>query len=249
MKNVTVEGIVMEDDFPLQIDLYITQQECKNLPTNTTLHEYKGTELKNVNSTYMLTGSKVDLRVLASTEGLKSKSIGFYIVPIVDSSDFDRHNTKAHRHPIKVRTNGTMKETNITCEIQSSNYYSLQFSPLKMPVTLSYEMTVEIRSIDLTKLDTTAFGSLRSDGDSRSVQAKLTQWQSHYCLIAFIYSSTNMYHYIHTKVIFTLDYTKTLGLTVPLVTVWTFGIPVVIVIGFCYLLYKCNRRNFEYSEL
>ena len=108
-------------------------------------------------------------------------------------------------------------------------------------------MTVEIRSIDLTTLDTTAFGSLRRNGDS--VQAKLDHWQSHYCLIAFIYSSTNVYHYIHTKVIFTLDYAKTLGLTVPLVTVWTLGIPVAILIGFCCLSYRRNQRDFEYSEL
>lgn len=247
VREVTVKEIEMEDDFPLQIDLYITEQECRNLPTSTALHEYNGTQLKNVNSTYMLAGSKVDLHILASTKSLQSKSIEFYIVAIVDSSDFDPRNTKAHRYPIKVGTNGTMEGTNITHTIHTSNYYSLIFIVPKLSVILSYEMTVEIYSINLTALDTTAFGTVRKNDDS--VQAKLAHWQSYYCLIASVHSSTNVYHYIHTKVIFTLDYKKTLGLTVPLVAIWTIGLLVVIGIAICCISKYMYRRRFGYRRL
>ena len=208
VKNVTVKEIEKEDDVSHKIDLYITQQECKNLPTNTTSNVYNGTKLKNVNSTYMLAGSRVDLHVHASTMYSVSKAIAFYIVATVDSSTFDPHDTTAHKYHINVGTNGIIEPTSITYKIQSSNYYSLIFVVPHEPVNLSYEMTVEIRSIDLIALNTNAFGCLKRNGDS--AHAKLVHWQSHYCLIAFIYRSIIISPYIHTKVIFTPDYVKTL---------------------------------------
>ena len=248
VKEVTVKEKEKEDDFSHQIDLYITQQECKSLPTNTTSHVYNGTKLQNVDSTYMLAGSSVDLQILASTTYPNSKTIGFYIVATVDSSTFDPHNTPAHRYPINVGTNGNMEGTNITHEIQRSNYYSLMFVVPLEPVTLSYEITVEIRSIDLTALDTTAFGSLRRNGDS--VKAKLAHWQSHYCLIAFIYSYTIISPYIHTEVVFTPDYAKTLGLTLTLAAVWTTIIAALTaaLMIICYIIRK-RRSHSNYNKL
>ena len=245
VKNVTVKEIEMEDDVSLQIDLYITQQECKNLPTNTTSRVYNGTKLNNVSSTYMLAGSRVDLHVYASTTYSISKTIGFYIVATVDSSTFDSH-TSAHRYPVNVGINGNMEPTNVTHKIEISNYYSLMFVVPPEPVTLSYEMTVEIRSIDLTALDATAFGSLRRDGDS--AQAKLIQWQSQYCLIAVVYSYTNISPYIHTEVVFIPDYLKTLGLTVAPAAVWTIIMTGLVIIC-CYCICKRRSRHSNYNEL
>ena len=221
VKEVTVKEHVHSRHLSHLIELYLAQHKCDELSRNITVEQYSGTEFQNTSSRYMLAGSKIDLHACLSTDSDKNSQVhvDFYIVENVDRSEFDPYDV--FTRTIRVGTSENMICTNITEEIHRSNYFFLIFLLPSVSLNISYELTLEIHSINLTELNTDHFGSITYDDES--VSKDLAHLNDDYCLVADIYSYEFTHPFVHTEVTFTLNYSKTLGITLSLIAVWIIG--------------------------
>ena len=198
VKEVTVKEHVHSRDLSHLIELYLAQHKCDDISRNITVEQYNGTEFRNTSSRYMLAGSKLNLHACLSTDSDKSSHVhvDFYIVENVDKSDFDPYDI--FTQAIRVGR-GNMICTNITEEIHRSNYFFLVFLLPSVPLNISYELTLEIHSINLTALNIDHFGSIAYDNES--VSRDLAHFNDDYCLVADIYSYELTHPFVHTEVI------------------------------------------------
>lgn len=152
-----------------------------------------------------------------STDSDKNSQVhvDFYIVENVDRSEFDPYDV--FTRTIRVGTSG-----NMFVQISQRRFIDfLIFLLPSVPLNISYELTLEIHSINLTALNTDYFGSITYDNES--VSKDLAHLNDNYCLVADIYSYEFTHPFVHTEVTFTLNYSMTLGITLSLIAVWIIG--------------------------
>ena len=230
VKEVKVQENVWSRESAHKIDVYMTQQGCNDVPTFITVDDYIGSQFMNTTPTYMVAGSKIDIYACVGTSDDVESHIELYIVSQVDDTDFDPYEVISTT--IEVGAKGEMKCSNITKEIQNSDYYYLVFLLPSKPLNVSCEIHKEIVSIDVKALNTSYIGFVWYKDDSVSIN--LPHWRETYCLLGDVQSYEVMRPFVHTEVRLSLNYSKTLGLTlglgIPLLILWTIGVTMAVLI-------------------
>ena len=236
VKEVTVREHVLSRDSSHKIGLYITQQSCDNIPMSTTVYEYRRHTFMNTTPTYMVAGSRIDLHTCVSTEFTSQSQVEFYIVENADNSRFNPY--EAVSKPIEVGSMGREKCTNIIKEIEKSDYYYLVFLIPSKPLNISFELYMDIVTIDLGPLNSSYVSSLWYSEDTVSMEP--AGWREAHCLVADIDSYEAMRPFVNTEVLFSLNYNKTLGLTlglvIPLLLLWAICVTALC----CYVKWCCS---------
>ena len=100
-------------------------------------------------------------------------------------------NCKDCRHRIRVGKNGVSLTTNLVLWISSNDYYSFQ---LRVPqvVTLTYNLSVEIKQVDVDALNGTILETIISDDQTTGKSVGLQTGQE--CLFADIVYNSNVTH-------------------------------------------------------
>ena len=141
--------------------------------------------------------------------------------------------------PMSILLNSSWEET-LTKKIKSSDYYFLVFLLPSIELNVTHEMSFEHVTIDLTELNSSYIGSLTYSTDS--LTAELDGWREDYCLVGDIYSYEMTWPFVHAEVWYTLNYSKTLGLTlglgIPLLLLW-----IVSVLMCIFGWRKCHGTN------
>ena len=250
VKNFRVEELVLSHDSSHQIDLHLVQRDCNRLPTITTMYERNGSQFENVTLTYMLAGSRIELSVCANTTETGSNRIAFYIVAKVDNFfrfDPDEASDNGEISSYFIRVGKGMEEcTNITKDIDTSDFYFLKFVVPEEPLILRYELRMEVLSINSTALSSSYFGTLQESGDR--VSAALSTFRDNFCLVGNVNINglRRRNEYVRTKVVLSPDYSKALGVTIPVVIVWTTVLFVVVMLcclRCCFYKYRRVRIN------
>ena len=248
-EQISVQQIVDVDDSSHRVPLYLSGTKCRDLPTTLALQNYSEPQI-SIPPVYMLEHSEIEARICASTTQLESNRVVFYILRTVGNYiSFNPHhpNENDYHKSVPVGTNGTKKCTVITRTLNDRDYYSVKFHSPEH-VVLTYNLTMRIRQLDSSALNTTPIGVIEPENDQK-IGKNIPFQIKQYCLFANIqhtsFSSTN--NYTSLEVQFKPRKGATLGITLPVVLLSVIGgvVAIVITIG-CYI---CKRRQCGYTSV
>jgi hypothetical protein len=237
------------DDSSHRVLLYLSDDQCYQLPTTLVVHNYSEPQI-SIPPVYMLEHSEIEARICASTTQLESNRVVFYILRTVGNYiSFNPHhpNENDYHKSVPVGTNGTKKCTVITRTLNDRDYYSVKFHSPEH-VVLTYNLTMRIRQLDSSALNTTPIGVIEPENDQK-IGKNIPFQIKQYCLFANIqhtaFSSTN--NYTSLEVQFKPRKGASLGITLPVVLLSVIGgvVAIVITIG-CYI---CKRRQCGYTSV
>ena len=139
----------------------------------------------------MLKNSKILLHTCASTEGKEYNPIFFYIIrTVANSIHFSPNQKDNFKHKIIVGKYGFTNSTRIFYQVTENDYYSVRFSSISSDITLTYNLTMTIKQVDLDDVNSTWTGTTYDDGQSVGESIKLGTGK--YCLFADIQDSSRL---------------------------------------------------------
>ena len=206
---------------------------------------------------YMLEQSEIIMNnICASTDGSESNPIVFFILKgISEYIDFNPRNKNSYYkyHTFKVRTHGNnkCKHNHITWKISESDYYSVKIvRPSTPSITLSYNLTMRTRHLDIEEMNKTNIlievGVIEPDNDdNQNTSRDIPFATKKYCLFAeikkTIMRSTN--NFTSLEVVPVPRYGAPLAITViPFVC---FIIIIVVVVIFVKICIYYKYRNYD----
>ena len=172
--------------------VFLSHENCHHLPTNDIEHQYDGTTTKNsIDPVYMLEGSNITTNICASTKYSGSYCVEVYILKGVHEYLYFDPRTSIYYKSIPVGTNKEEKCTYIIFRITIKDYYSVKFLP-PPHVSLTYNLTMQVRSLNIDDLRNTSFvGTIEPDDDSEVIDIPIGLGTSQYCLFAYIQESSD----------------------------------------------------------
>lgn len=205
VKQVSVEQEIdnVEDSFH-NIKVFLAHSSCHDLPTLTTVDEYTETSELHTETVYMLKNSEIILHASATTDNVESNPVMFYITKTVENyNHFDPHNpdTIEYHKGIQVGTKGNKKYSNIYYRVKEHDYYSVKIVVHRgqSDVTLNYNLTMNIKQLDIDSLNSSVIGIIKHDSDEKKIKA-ISLGNSQYCLFADIMESTINSTYNYTTI-------------------------------------------------
>lgn len=255
-QTIIVKQDVDFDDSPHEISVFIAKENCHSLPTITTSTLYNEEQL-SIHLVYMLEQSEITMyNICASTEGPESNHISFFILRgISEYIDFNPHDKNSYYkyHSFKVGTQGNNQciHKHITWKISESDYYSVKIFPPPSPsITLSYNLTMHTRHLDIKAMNKTStlieVGVIEPDNDdNQKISRDIPLATKKYCLFAEIEKTTmqSTNNFTSLEVVPVHCYGAPLAITVlPFVSFIVITVVVVIFVKIC-IYYK--RRNYD----
>ena len=180
------------DDSLHKIYIYLANRVCNDLKVSTTTCIFNDTFPPPNHPVYMLENSVISLHACASTE-VSDNPVLFYIIETVENYiDFNpRHPpSKGYQKRISVGKNGVSIPTKYMVPLSQSDYYTLKFEKPK-DVTLTYNVSLEVRQIDTDAENTTLLGVIGRTNHNQTVGTTIKLGYGDYCLFADIQGSSH----------------------------------------------------------
>jgi hypothetical protein len=195
VKEFTVNQQVRGDlyDSFHTVFVFLSNTACSNLPIVVTTESYNETSELPYGPVYMLKNSIISLNVCASTKSPDDDPLILYILKTVEKFlNFDpKHPSKQYyRKHILVGNNGFTNCTNISLVLSQSDYYTINFL-LPKGITLVYNITVNIKQIDVDAVNTTLLGTFKSSDGDQTIRDTVKLGTGKHCLFADIQTSSN----------------------------------------------------------
>lgn len=239
---VEQEVASITDDSYHEVSLYLERSACNDLPTIARLYKYNETfSPPTLMPLYMLEHSSISFHAMASTPNQDSNPAYFYIVRSAENSIHFDPNCNDCRYRIRVGKKGSFKPTKVLKQISASDYYSFK---IRVPefVTVTYNLSVEIKEVDIDAINGTLLGTIDPDSDDQTIGNALKLSSGQHCLFADIQYSSNITHdYTFLEVHIQSRLDASVGITVCLLLVL-----LVVIFLFEALLYlsykKCTSK-------
>ncbi|CAI8011202.1 hypothetical protein GBAR_LOCUS7269 [Geodia barretti] len=197
VKQFYVEQEVDSKDSSHTVYVYLTNYPCNELPTTIKLHHYSEVFPPSTIPVYMLEHSYILLHANAITSKFENNPVFFYITRTVESSIHFDSTSKEGRYRISVGKDGYLNSTNISVSVHASDYYSFRFI-VPQAVTLTYNLTLMIRQIDLDAFNATLVGTIGFNSDDQRAGEKIKFGTGEYCVFASIHESAYPATYNYT---------------------------------------------------
>ena len=195
VKEFNVNQLVKSDlyDSLHTVFVFLSKTACSNLPIVVTTERYNETSQPPYGPVYMLKNSIISLNICASTESPDNDPLNLYILKTVEKFlNFDpKHPSKEYyRKHILVGNNGFTNCTNISLVLSQSDYYTINFL-LPKGITLMYNITENIKQIDVDAVNTTLLGTFKSSNSDQTIRDRVELGTGQHCLFGDIRTSSN----------------------------------------------------------
>ena len=241
------EDYSVDDDSYHEIIAYLENSACTDLPTITTVYKYnEAFPPPQLVPVYMLEHSTISFQASASTPNDYSNTAYFYVIRSVENSLHFDPNCKDCRHRIRVGQNGVSLTTSLVLQIPSNDYYSFK---LRVPqvVTLTYNLSVEVKQVDIDATNSTILGTIYPNSDDQTTGKSVGLQSGQQCLFADIVFNSNITHdhtFLEVNIEPRLD--AGIGITVSLLLILLFSVLLLEI--FLYFSFKKCRAKLSNTE-
>jgi hypothetical protein len=197
VKQFYVEQEVDSEDSSHTVYVYLTNYPCNELPTTIKRHHYSQAFPRSTIPVYMLEHSYIFLHANATTSKFENNPVFFYLTRTVESSIHFDSKSKEGRYRIPVGKDGYWNSTIIGVSVHTSDYYSFRFI-VPQAVTLTYNLTLMIRQVELDAINATLVGTIGFNSDDKRAGEKIKFGTGEYCVFASIHESAYPWTYNYT---------------------------------------------------